>query len=249
LRIVQVTDTHYKSGVNEEIVQTAIKKINKIKGVDFVIFTGDNIDKSNEDDLINFLEMATKVKRPYYIMMGNHDAYKFSGIPKDTFVEYVQAYNRHQPKPSFKYNYKFSPKAGILVVMLDGATPMIPSSHGYFQEATLKYFDKLLTKNKDKKVLIFQHFPVIIPTAERKNHNILEVEKYQEILDKHDNVVLIASGHYHENKETIDKKGVHHISTTSLGHCRGFNIIDVNYSKPLFNPATIKEVKVTHIDL
>lgn len=243
LNIIQVTDVHFISD-QPEILTDTVKRINEIKDVDLIIFTGDNTDKSNAADLKKFLTIVSKLNRPYYILLGNHDAYKIGGIAKDTYMEYVKKYNKYQP--SAQANFTISPAAGIEIVCLDGATPMAPSSHGYFNQKTLTYFDKVLAKNKRNKVLVFQHFP-IIPPLDHYQHTVLEVENYWNVINKYDNIVLIASGHYHNAKTTVDDRGIYHISAGSLGKERKFKKIEIIYSKPFLGKVKIK--KVNPIDL
>ncbi len=251
LRFAQLSDIHFSlSGVTEynsrdlsKTVETLDKAIDEInaKDVDFVISLGDNIDKSREEDLAVFLRKMQKVKKPYYLDIGNHDSYKISGISKQTYIAYVQKYNKYQKFNSF--NYTFSPTQDILAVVVDGVFPLVPSTHGVIQEKTLKWVDEVLSKHKDKKVIIFQHFPVIEP-YENKSHMLVYKEQYMEMLAKHKNVIAICSGHYHEAKVTKDERGVYHISAPSLGTSQEYQIVEINYDPNMFSSADNFKINV-----
>ena len=105
------------------------------------------------------------------------------------------------------------------------------------------------TKNKNKQVIIFQHFPVEYPqTAENKlkTHRTYKLEEYRAVLEKHHNVLAILSGHFHTNDETM-KNGVYHISSPSLITVpHSYKIIDIVTTKD-FSPiiyTQLREFKV-----
>ena len=222
LKFVQVTDVHLSSDgstfSNRDVtfsaqnLKKAISSINKLNNVDFVVFSGDNIDVSNEKDLRIFCEITKNLKVPYYIIPGNHDAYKLFGISKETYMNIVREYDKYQK--SNKTYFYFFPTPDFIVIMMDGVTPTIPSTHGYYSDEMISWLDDVLTKYKNKKAIIIQHFP-LIPPYNNKSHEVLEPEKYFEILTRHENVFAILSGHYHTGKMMHDN-GIYHISTPAL---------------------------------
>ena len=62
LRFVQVTDVRYNSAEDNGTFAKTIQDINKQKDVKFVVFTGDNINKPDKNDLSAFLKEAKKLK-------------------------------------------------------------------------------------------------------------------------------------------------------------------------------------------
>jgi 3',5'-cyclic AMP phosphodiesterase CpdA len=222
LKFVQVTDVHLSADgctfSNRDVansvqgLKNAVNSINKLQDVDFVVFSGDNIDSSSEDDLKVFCEITQKLKRPYYIIMGNHDAYRLGGMSKKTYLKILRKYDKYQ-KSENSY-FCFCPNSQFIVIFMDGVTPTIPSTHGYFPDEMVNWLDNILEKYKDKKAIIVQHFP-LLPPSNNKSHNVLEPEKYFEVLTKHKNVFAILSGHYHLEKVMYDN-GIYHISTPAL---------------------------------
>lgn len=240
IRFVQVTDVHLTASSNNqtsksaEILKEAVNSINKLNDISFVVFTGDNIDKAKKENLKEFCEITKNLKKPYYIVLGNHDAYKAGGIGKDEYIKIVKEYNKYQK--SEKPYYYFFPNKDFIAIIMDGSTKLIPSSHGNYLDTNLDWLDKTLTRYKDKKALIFQHFPLVTP-YEDKTHEILYPEKYYAVLKKHpDNVFAIFSGHYHSAKIT-NTDNVAHISSPALSeHPYSYRLVEINYEeKSIFN--------------
>lgn len=254
LTFAQVSDIHYSpdgktaSSRNVEVSKKhlffTITSLNK-KNPEFTVFLGDQTDKSDEDSLNDFLGYTSKLKMPYYFVLGNHDAYKMTGIEKSRYLEIVSQKNPRQPKN--KRYFTFKPNKDVVCIVLDGSAVLVPSSHGYFQPEQLIWLDKQLEKNKNKIVLIFQHFPLITP-HENKSHDVLEAYKYWQVLSRHKNVVLISSGHYHDEAFNVDKYGIRHISTTSLLNVPPvYDLVTVEYDKDSHKDAKKVKVDVEHV--
>ena len=56
-----------------KLLDDVIDQINSTPNVSFVMFTGDQIDKSFEKELSAFLPHTTKLNAPWYFAFGNHD--------------------------------------------------------------------------------------------------------------------------------------------------------------------------------
>jgi len=224
VKFIQITDSHFsqsstidgehsQEGVeySQSVLEKTISDINSIPNVDFVVFTGDNIDTANSIDLKKFLKIANQLKPPYYVVIGNHEVFKSQNLDKKEYMKIVSKYSKNCREK--KANYVFE-KKGIIFVVVDGAKEVIPGPSGYYKKDTLKWLDKTLTKYKNRDVVIFQHFPIIAPYYNR-THTTYNVKDYEDVLKKHSNVKAIFSGHYHANGET-KKDGVYHVSTPSL---------------------------------
>ena len=240
VKFIQVTDTHFIKG-NEyrtEVLKSAIKSINKEKGVSFVVFTGDNLDSPKAEYLPEFVRIINKLKMPYYLVIGNHDVFKNNGLSKVRYLEIVKENNF-----LYKYkkpNYVFK-KNGFIFIVVDGAKEVIPGSIGYYREDTLNWLDKQLNKYEKKPVVIIQHFP-LIANKEIASHSVYQKENYLNILDKHYNVIAIIAGHLHSNDE-IMKNGVYHVtSPTLLSDPPVYKIINIVTTKG-FAPMIYTELK------
>ena len=94
-------------------------------------------------------------------------------------------------------------------------------------------------------MIIFQHFPVEDPEgveSRLKTHKTYKVEEYREMLDKHQNLLAIISGHFHVNSENM-KNGVYHISSPSLLTLpQAYKIIDIVTTKE-FSPIIYTQLR------
>lgn len=248
IKFIQVTDSHMakNSEYSQKVLKATIEDINRQDDVDFVVFTGDNINYAEEADLKIFANIVKKLNVPYYIVIGNHDVYKANKMSKIHYLQILRESNRfiRQKEP----NYKFT-KKGFVFLIVDGAKEVIPGPAGYFKSDTLAWLDKTLTKNKNKTVVIFQHFPIEYPegaVGRLKTHKTYKEENYKEIIEKHNNILAIVSGHLHTNGENM-KNGIYHISSPSLlAMPHSYKIIDIVTTKG-FSPiiyTRLKDVEV-----
>ena len=240
IKFAQVTDSHFtvKSQYTADVLKATVKDLNAQPNLAFVVFTGDNIDSSNEENLEGFMKIVKKLNMPYYIIVGNHDVFKGNGVSKQRYYEIIKKHNwlYHPAKPNFVFK-----KGEFTFIAVDGSKETIPGTGGYYRPKTLDWLAKQLTKNKKKKVIILQHFPVLPPT-ESKTHRVYQVENYFEVLNRHDNVIAILSGHYHLNKEKMEN-GVYHINSPALiAVTNPYKIIDIVTTKG-FSPMIYTQIK------
>lgn len=245
IKFVQVTDSHYSRNnkYSEKVLKAAVKDINKIDGLSFVVFTGDNLNRPNEEDLIKFTNIVNKLNVPYYIVIGNHDVFKSNGLSKERYLEIIRENNIlfRQKTPDYYFR-----KGEFGFIIADGAKEIIPGANGYFKESTLNYVDKQLSKHKKQKIVIFQHFPLVEP-YESKSHNTYKAEEYINLLNKHSNVIAIISGHYHANGEKM-QDGVYHISSPSLLQLpHQYKLIDINITKG-FSPMIYTQLREVTVE-
>lgn len=255
LKFAQISDVNYshsdfsqdEMGENYQVFDWLIRSLN-INSPKFVVFLGDNVEKSREENVVGFLNKANSLLMPYYITVGNKDSHQISGLKKEDFWQIVQKNNKFNKKSEKTY-YSFPINSKFIGIVLDGAVPFVQSNHGIFSDEQLTWLDEELKKNRKKKVLIFQHFPLIDP-IEKSSYTMLYKEKYEAVIKKYDNIVLISSGHYDASKITVDEKGVYHISTPSINTPDYvYNLITIEYKKIPFRKLKIKDIKVDFIDL
>ena len=248
IKFIQVTDAHVTASnqYSQKVLKSTVQDINKQQGVSFVVFTGDSIDTAREDNLKVFLKIVNQLNIPYYIALGNHDVYKSGGLSKTRYFELIRQYKWFFPQR--KPNYKFS-KNKFNFYIVDGAKEIIPGPVGYYKEDTLKWLDKQLSKNSKRPAIIFQHYPLVYPENSEgrlKTHKTYKANEYLEMLNKHDNVLAVISGHFHRNSENM-QNGVYHISSPSLLNLpHYYKIIDIVTTKE-FSPiiyTQLREVEV-----
>lgn len=211
LKFIQVTDLHYNATPSsDKAFHQLIEDINKTPDLDFVVFTGDNIDHPSLNELKSFLHLAKKIHVPTYYQIGNHECTR-SALTKELALKEFQK-NVHYKMKSFNYIIK---KGNIILLFADGAKEIVPLN-GYFRPETLSWIDKTLTKYKNKTVLIFQHFP-LVELRKSSTLNLYKRNDYIDMLAKHNNVKAIFTGHMHTVHETNLGSATHYITGAASG--------------------------------
>lgn len=227
MRFVQVTDVRYSHASKNQILSKMINNINDEKDVEFVVFTGDNIERPKEADLVGFLKEVKKLNCPFYLVLGDKELNKRKSMGKTDYYKIIKKNYR-----KYKYlspNYTFE-KNGVVFIVVDGAKEVIPSSSGYYKDDTISWLDSELKKNTEKNVFIFQHFP-IIPPAKRESYYTYKAENYLSMLMQHKNVKSIIAGHFGVNKEQ-KVNNVVHISTAPAPCYRVIDVLDYDTTNP-----------------
>lgn len=222
LNFVHVTDVHLdmseKStnrrmlGDSQELFRDAVSQINNFSDVQFVVFSGDVVNKPNKADFLKFINEANKLKVPWLYASGNHDVKPFGEFSKENIVKLLNENSPYFNRKSL--NYSYSPNKKFLIIFTDGVIDDKITANGYFTEETLKFLDNEIKNNPDKKIIIVQHFPVVEP-YKSNSHKVTNAGKYLETIDKHRNIIAVLSGHYHSTKITL-RNNVLHISTPAL---------------------------------
>ena len=221
LDFVHISDTHisttdkdisYKAlGSSIELLNDAIKQINKIKGLDFVMFTGDMVDTAIKENYVEFYKLISKLDYPSLNAFGNHD-FNYGNLTKNEALEIVKKYN-----PNYTFDdtyYAFTPKTDYRIIVLDGVMENTKTANGKIPDEQLSFLDNELSQNQDKIAVIFLHFPPIEPFV-AVEHQLLNADEMNEILIKYKNPIVVFSGHYHAAK--IRKIGnIVYVSTPSL---------------------------------
>ena len=230
----QSTDDKSIENKTPLILKYFVKRVNE-NDYDFVVFLGDNIAKSNLNNLNGFLKIVKDIKPSYYLVLGNQDAHKISGIDKKVYLETVSKVNKNQKKP--ESSYYFCPTSDVIVIVLDNVSSGMPSNHGVFTQRTLKWLDETLTKHENKKAIIFQHVPYL-PPYDKESYEILEKNNFRAILSNHDNVLAVFGGHYRMEGIKKDDKGITHINAPALS-ISPYNYMDIvlTYDKKPFSKA------------
>jgi len=222
VRFAQISDIHlHDSAANRgnrmlahsaELFKDAVEQINEQGNVDFVVFTGDMIDVPSVKLLKQFISIADNLKPQWFWTTGNHD---IGGVVRPAGV--LKLLNERKPSSASngitKTYYSFKVKNFVFLCM-DGVMTNKITANGLFSAEQLRWLEAQLKANKDSYVVIFQHYPLVEP-FQSKTHYVMNAQQYLNILDKHNNVVAVISGHYHAAKIKM-RNNVAHISSPSL---------------------------------
>lgn len=260
LKFAQVSDTHISDAPDtnykvlshsKELLKSAIEDINNIKGLDFVVFTGDMVNEPTGKLFRDFFVSLTKLNYPAILVFGNHDGVSIEGagdyLSKETIYGIIRRSNPYQnyETPYFAY----SPNKDYRVIVLDTTMGLnSENSNGFLPDEQLNFLDNELSNNQDKIVLIFQHHPVVEP-FKSNDHKLLNGNAYLEVLNKYEKTpIAIFTGHYHASK-IIRKGNVIHVSSPALvTYPNAFRTVSVtNYNDRVIFTFKFHETKLTEI--
>lgn len=224
-------DTSYKVlASSQELFEDAIEQINEVPNIDFVIETGDLVDKPRKELVEKACKQLNKLNTPWYFAFGNHDAAIGTTFNKDEYFAFIK--DKNSNITSSKRYYSFVPKNGYRVIVLDSTIDTRITANGEIPEEQLEWLDTELSKAKLQQQipLIFMHNPLQEPFPSF-HHRLLNAQELQAILDKYEMPIAIFTGHYHAAK--IYKDGnILHVSTPSLvTYPNAFRIITINNLK------------------
>ena len=243
LNVVQFSDTHISDGEDtsykmlsssKELLKDAVDRVNKISGVDFVMFTGDMVDIPTLENYKSFFTILSELNYPSLVAFGNHDSAVCiagsdecsSGMKIDEVLDFVKKCNRNYMFDGTYY--AFSPKTDYRIIVLDPVIRNEVTANGYISDEQLAFLDNELAQNQDKVVVIFQHHPALEP-FKSDDHSIVNAQAYLDILKKYKNPIIVFSGHYHATKIVREK-----------------NLIFVNSPSLVSYPNAFRQIKITN---
>ena len=237
LKFAQVSDVHYLEkgtdttfkmiGESPRLLDDAIAQLNESKDLDFVMITGDLIDKPFEKELRSVLSHLDNLTIPWYFSFGNHDRCVGGYLATGVFLDMVKSSN-----PSMKFDssyYSFEPKKGYKVIVLDDIVTDEVTSQGFISETQFKWLKKELDKSKNSTVLIFMHVPIIEPFAS-PNHRLRNSSQVMKLLESYKNPIGVFQGHYHSAKITQHDNVLYINSPALVSYPNAFRMVTVtNY--------------------
>lgn len=235
LKFIQLSDTHFYTGTDNttykmigrsgELLDDAISQINETPNIDFVIFTGDLIDKPFEKELSAFLPYTEKLNAPWYFAFGNHDTMVGGYLNPKLYIELVNKYNKNYKFE--KTYYSFVPKKGYKAIVLDSIIRDHLTSNGQIGEEQLAWLDNEIKNSPKDTILIFMHIPVLEP-FNSPNHRLLDSDKVEEILNKYKNPIAVFQGHYHIAKITQKGNIVYVNCPSMVTYPNSFRMVTIN---------------------
>ncbi|MFD2285944.1 PQQ-binding-like beta-propeller repeat protein [Pedobacter petrophilus] len=142
-----VTDTHVGSPTGEEDLRKTVVDINQLTDIDFTIITGDITEMGTNKELALAKEILLKLKKPFYIIPGNHD----TGWSETGGVGFIKEFGND--KFVFDHNgFRFIACAsGPYVRMSDGHIP---------RDATIWLDSVLKAMPKNMPIIFANHYPL-----------------------------------------------------------------------------------------
>lgn len=238
LRIAQISDAHFSSFEENtsykflkksgELLDDVIFQINTSGPYDFIMFTGDLVNKPKISELEKFTEHTNKLVYPWYAIDGNHDISIDGPLTKSKFIKVLSNVNDNMKHKNIYY--AFTPKKGFRVVCLDSIIDYKLTSNGEISSAQLAWLEQELAEHKDDVVIVCTHVPIIEPFSS-PNHKMVNDYDVRKILKQHENPVIVLQGHYHAVKIKQDDNLLVIASPSLVTYPNAFRVVNINSNK------------------
>lgn len=238
LRIAQISDIHFSSfeentsykflKKSAELLDDVIFQINTSKPYDFVMITGDLVNKPKVSELEKCLKQLSKLDTKWYAINGNHDIGIDGPLTKSKFAEMLKKSDCETN--ANKNYYAFTPKKGFRVICLDSIIDYKLTSNGEIYKEQFEWLKKELEDNKKDVVIICTHVPIDEPYSS-SNHKMLNEYEIKSLLKTYTNPIVVLQGHYHCTRARQDENIVYITSPSLVTFPNAFRVININSDK------------------
>ena len=238
LRLAQVSDAHFSTfeentsykflKKSPDLLDDVVFQINTSGPYDFVMFTGDLVNKPKTNELVRFLSHASKINYPWYAINGNHDIAIDGPLTKEEFRKILNGHNRYMHND--KLYYAFTPKKGYRVICLDSIIDYKLTSNGEISEAQIKWLKEELDDNKKNVVVLCTHVPIDEPYSS-SNHKMNNEYEIKSLLKQYKNPIIVLQGHYHCVRARQSDNIVYITSPSLVTYPNAFRVININSNK------------------
>ncbi len=238
LRVAQVSDAHFSSfeentsykflKKSPELLDDVIFQINTSGPYDFVMFTGDLVNKPKVSELEKFISHANNLIYPWYAIDGNHDISIDGPLTKRKFLETLAANNDNMQQENIYY--AFTPKKGFRVICLDSIIDYKLTSNGEISNEEFIWLTQELEKHAKDTVIVCSHVPIIEPFSS-PNHKMQNEYEVRKLLKTHKNPLIVLQGHYHTTKIIQDDNMLVIACPSLVTYPNAFRVININSNK------------------
>lgn len=238
LRVAQVSDAHFSSfeentsykflKKSAELLDDVIFQINTSGPYDFVMFTGDLVNKPKVSELEKFISHANNLVYPWYAIDGNHDISIDGPLTKRKFLETLAANNDNMQQENIYY--AFTPKKGFRVICLDSIIDYKLTSNGEISNEEFMWLTQELEKHAKDTVIVCSHVPIIEPFSS-PNHKMQNEYEVRKLLKTHKNPLIVLQGHYHTTKIIQDDNMLVVACPSLVTYPNAFRVININSNK------------------
>ena len=238
LRVAQVSDAHFSSfeentsykflKKSPELLDDVIFQINTSGPYDFVMFTGDLVNKPKVSELEKFISHANNLVYPWYAIDGNHDISIDGPLTKRKFLETLAANNDNMQQENIYY--AFTPKKGFRVICLDSIIDYKLTSNGEISNEEFIWLTQELEKHAKDTVIVCSHVPIIEPFSS-PNHKMQNEYEVRKLLKTHKNPLIVLQGHYHTTKIIQDDNMLVVACPSLVTYPNSFRVVNINSNK------------------
>lgn len=178
-RFAWLSDIHIGYPTSEEDLKISVNDINSMDNIEFTIITGDITAIGSFRELSTAKNILDELKKPYFIIPGNHDC-KWSESGSTDFI-----------KLWVNDRFVFTYDKYLIIGLHQG--PRMRMADGFWAPEDLRWLDSLLSSLTDK------NQPIIFATHYPLDESIAN---WYEVVNRlnHYNVQVVLFGHGHRNK-------------------------------------------------
>lgn len=238
LRVAQISDAHFSSFEDNtsykflkksgDLLDDAIFQVNTSGPYDFVMFTGDLVNKPKVSELEKFIEHANKLVYNWYAIDGNHDISIDGPLTKSKFLSTLASYNNNMNQKNIYY--AFTPKKGFRVICLDSIIDYKLTSNGEISNEEFLWLKEELDSHAKDTIIVCTHVPIIEPFSS-PNHKMNNDYEVRKLLKTHKNAVIVLQGHYHATKIKQDDNLLLISCPSLVTYPNSFRVININTNK------------------
>lgn len=238
IRVAQVSDAHFSSFEENtsykflkksgELLDDVIFQINTSGPYDFVMFTGDLINKPKVSELEKFISHANNLIYPWYAIDGNHDISIDGPLTKRKFLATLAEANDNMQQENIYY--AFTPKKGFRVICLDSIIDYKLTSNGEISNEEYLWLTQELEKHAKDTVIVCSHVPIVEPFSS-PNHKMQNEYEVRKLIKSHKNPVIVLQGHYHTTKIIKDDNMLVVACPSLVTYPNAFRVININSNK------------------
>ena len=211
-----------------QIMEETITVINGMDGIDFVVLPGDLLRDLEVWNLDRMRELLDELLVPYYVIFGNHDIppVRSAAVYGEDVImgyaackaDFVMTFQGHG-FDGHEYWWSTNPVDWLHLVGMD--TSKIGTWGGHVPERELKWLGNTLSAHADKKVtIVLAHHNLIAhgpddEYPEWQNFRADNSAEVRKILEAHDSVKLVITGHHHI-ADIRTASGVHYVTCPSI---------------------------------
>ena len=211
---VHVTDTHISTKGQDgvalkkqsiRILEEIVEQINRIDGLDFCLFGGDNFDNSEvgRKDADAFVAIVKKLNMPFLIQFGNREASSMPPGDPISSNEFVRMFADHGFSAGKQW-WSAAPVKGVRVLGLNSTIK--GQNRGTLPAEELTWLKSQLAEQPEQMIIVLTHHLFLPTWAGRnipkwqKNYVIDNASAAMELFNSHRKVQLVLSGHHHVAK-------------------------------------------------
>lgn len=198
VRFIQITDTHFFSGKNGELlgvptqksfnaVMDVVEEYVKQNPIDFILHTGDLSQDNSRDSYEMLAARLREFRVPIYAVPGNHDdiALMNSVLPHEGVSD-----------------CKVIQLKDWMMILLNSQKPL--SVEGYLDVEEFKIMERALQTYPDKHAIIaFHHQPIPVGAEWLDNLYLQNSDEFWDKLKQYPKVHTILFGHVHQVFEKV----------------------------------------------